>query len=451
LLTCDLRGVGITATTAIFLGLGQRVRFLQTQPLPIAWDGFYYLQQIRYFSLHGENYYNHHWVWTAIAGTVQRVLGLAPESLYPVIVLGNTGLLTGLVAWLAWRHTAGVYSLVVAAIVPASNQIFYQLYGSLTQMTAFSLLLLSWVLLLSPAKPVRSMIGIGGLALAASMHVFVACLAVLIATFDCPGWPGRWPRFAVPGLFIAVAAGHFLTNPKPFLQASVFAHGRLPTIIPDRPYFTAAEYQEFGLIAVILMALLLVVLYRDRSYGRLWRWLTLAMAVFLPVWLVIWVDAMQAGSLSDRIAQTAVLLGCLPLAIAFGLRDRIGRCYVQCLAVVAAVTFSTQFLYTHSAYDALGPDMPIAALTDHADVIRTWLPATSPVLAPHGIQFRITYLFGNPAAAWLNDATKMAGYYQIVRTADHRCLPLTVAPFNRQAACLDLGSGWILQAVPPAA
>lgn len=412
-----------------------RWTWLAERPWPLDYNGFYYLQEVAHRLEHGEGYY--HGVapfFTALAGFVRLAPLAPPEALDLWIWLGVLAFSAALVAARSpglplWTAPA------VVVLVWGSDALFYAHYAFVRQATAMALLAFGLAVLERAGLErldARAWIGAGLIWVAGIFHLFAAVvgLAWLVARRLSPV---RLTALAAPLLPLVVAG--VADKVREFGAIPVRAGPLAWDVARRRGWMSPYEYLEYPVYAAFAVALL-VVAWRSRPGRPVLFWLSAfgSLAFVLPVW--------DVSGLGQRLFLSSTWLFLLAVAAFPSARS------LSLGLLAALVACQTALgLLAPDVPRPVGPAMRVEPLLRAAPALEAWLPPDAHVLAPNGVQFRVTYLTGRASSQ--SPPRDHVGPRYVLRLEldpEPPCPPVEAAvDAPGDVDCVEIGEGWIVE------
>ena len=203
------------------------------------------------------------------------------------------------------------------------------------------------------------------------------------------------------------------------------------------------EHAEYWITSFFGIWFVLVGLIRgDR---RIWYWCLWFM--FFAGRLLLW--APETGE-EFRFLMSSSVFFYFGLAggVGAGLRQEswIGK-PAGVLSGILCATLAASIYLPH-APRPLGPTMAISSIEANKEILKRWLPERAFVIAPHGIQFRVTYFLGRSSAKQRPRDGHGAPLYRIARQwpAGKSCRIISpyVLDFLHSVDCFELERGWFM-------
>jgi hypothetical protein len=324
----------------------------------------------------------------------------------------------------------------------ASDLIFFRQYAFLKQ--AFGLSLVYCAVLLfevgrTTKKPTQFyLLGTLSFLFASLSHVFAAIFsAILVFSY---GW--RKSRLFASALAVLVAVPAILylkANPKPIFTSTIDPY--TPTWVAACRFthcssFEWAEFSLFFIFSILVLALSLKDLKRQLICLTC---SSLCLLCYTPIWT-------DVGHMSFRLALSTLWI--IPLTLAVGLLQSNTARWSQLIAAFCLLFVVSKFSLRSRVYT--GPDMPTALIANNTSTLQKWIPENAFILAPHGLQFRLTYFLSRSSASSLPQEQSFQALYALRKqTAVRRDCPMidSLTPSTRvnDIRCLKLDKQWIIR------
>lgn len=380
-----------------------RVQWITDQAYPIATDSFFYLEEFRAYLAGRLGYYTSYSPFFLLWGVIGRILFLAPETLYGILIIVSLLLLSyALVKGAFDRGWRFEEALLLGTVPWVSDLIFYRHYAFPQQ--AFAIALVLCAFLPRHRSRFRMALLAGG---GAVSHLSAAVIVAIQGAFV------RWRFQKILLLGIIVAAGVYLLSTERLIFDFSFSTGISPSLVQACTFAhcSSREWHEvvwFGFLLAVVVAL------GFRSDGG--RWLLVAGILLLPVWS-------HEGHMLYRLGMTAlwiILAGCTQV--------RLPRYIVIPLF---AMLFCGRLMWAGKVYKEQG--FPYRLVATQGVDLRRWIPNPGRIYAQHGEDFRLRYAWGgsgDTSKAVMVTSGKLRG-----------CRPLGE---GEEARCVALGEGWYL-------
>lgn len=421
----------------LFSGLvAERLLWFASLEQAGATDSYYYLQDFKHFLSTGRGYYSAYSPFLLLSGSLGSLLSLNEVQI--LFAVATTSLLLLSVALcLPALFRKEAYLLPALASLPwLSDIVFFRAYAFARQSLSLSVLLFTLSLFFSTFRPaskappqkIAIFCLILGL-LAASLHVLGAALFAFALVF-LPTLKHRTRGALLFALLLGVLlyAGE---NSKSLFAFEGFSLFRFFDGACLDFHCSAFELAEFRLMSFCLLLLLLLGLRLTKVKQPFFYYcLTTALVLNLPIWH-------QSSGLSQRLSLVSFsfLLCCLSLSpylykeIIFP-RLLLGLSFASYLLL--AITLP------HNPYRVVHPS--ISALQRHSLSLQSLLPKNSFVLAPHGLQFAVSYFSQRASAKTLPLHSSFSPIYKLksASPAPAHCQAITLQSAENRASCISL-------------
>ncbi|NMC61963.1 MAG: hypothetical protein GYA55_02215 [SAR324 cluster bacterium] len=417
-----------------------RWHWMKTNPYPLDYDAFYYLTEIKHRIEFGEGYYTHNSLFFFIISALVKISGVNVIDGYYLAVIGALALFACSLYMLQVKETKSLFALAFPALVFNSDALFYLHYGFLKQVWGMAIFTLSLALFAHASRIEcwRGILRASALAAFTFSCIFHLSSAV-IGLFSATSYlifRGKWKLFA-PLLIVAVGIFllHWSANTKPVLESFqpyfnlpwrwAMAHGWMNS-------FEYAEYSTY-FIASILFVLL------TKSFSRTQAFV--AMLPYLISILPLWSDEF-AFRYRLMISSTSLFFLCLSITLGKAcIHER--KITISWLIVILCGSR----LFFEPGIHKIGPGMPVESLSSNVEKLDRYLPKDAFIVAPHGIQFRITYFLNRPSARRLPKNFPTAKIFFLDENSSVNCLP--ISSLNNRTSdevdCVRLDAKWILR------
>lgn len=428
-----------------------RAQWLATRPYPLDYDGFYYLQELSHRLVSGKGYYHHFSPFFATLEGTARLFSLTPEQTLNVWVMGTLFVLSLSLALIACDRPVWWLAPGFVWLVWQSDVLFYLFYGFLKQSGALAAACLGIVCSerAFPGPSGRSRVplafGSACLAVATLYHPYgflLSALYLLLAHNMRIQY--KIIVFVLITALALVGEHSTITKGAELIQSiswsrqpAWFWAWRLEGISP----FELGEYVIYLVSGIALAAY--AIIQRD-GWALVWGCLAVYFVMSLPIW------KHEIGGFSYRLLRSSVPLLFLAFALATARHAKTTKAwylthYITGILMVALLT-GRLLLPAHP--HPIGPDMDVQSIAGNSEVLAAWIPKNALVIAPHGIQFRITYFIKRHSSRNLSVARSWSGPVFIVGReppTDAACVRPSALPTTLPSpSCLCLGGGWYI-------
>ena len=424
----------------------ERWEWMAKEAFPLDYGGFYYLQEIKHRLDTGTGYYEKFSVFFSAAASLAKVLPCSDVSfLYAVIWSSILVLAAGIAAGVSLKRNSLSLSAVLFYLVWRSDSIFIAHYAYPRQAWAMAVLAVSIALLLhAQAAAERKWLqnlGIALLLVSALFHLFAGVLALILAFVL--GWPTikigkRATQLLCAGLCL-IAAVRLFAQPKFILENIVWNTQAVWNWAYDLFWISRlqrVEYISYFCAACCFIAIGLASAEKRIRYWILW-------GVFLVLTLPIWKQ--EFGQYAFRFLRCSSWVFFIAAMLSLSqpgtkkIQEICGKLVI--VALLPVIVFFRQTLEDRP--QAIGPGVPAAPFADLKDPVKDWLAQDAFVLAPHGMQFRVSYFWDCASATELPRDKVFSAYYRVGFGAPpHKnCLAAQFAASteSHQVDCLYLG------------
>ena len=448
-------GVGAFFIVALLFSIFSRLGYWLTITEPVAWDSYYYLQEIRSIRATGSTYYHlHPLFFYLIAWPLSLVISSDPLVLGVIQSLAYLGLLFALGA-LAFVCKSRWLALLAVVSVGASQQLFHLINGSTCQ--AFSLVPLFFGVVFFMLGKVREeedplnlwkKVSYGLLLLSAGLHIFSATIVTLFLFIVLVDSPKReFLDYAVFGFALVILAFLSFSNPKEVFSNLTILEGEVPYFYFKRYYHKPFQVAELFCGVVVLILLTVAAFLKKNRVPLVVGFLIVTWMIILPAYVLFWEDSLHPGTLSDRLPQVALLMiGALAILLYFREESERARTFILGSLCVMASFYSIRTFSIDFEDPLIGHELPPALFSRNADKLISLLDPNAFVEAPHGVQFRVTYYLNMKSAQLRTKSAVQNGYYSIQKYEGHAC-PLLNSEVELQSPvrnCLGLNKDWII-------
>jgi len=395
------------------------VRALLAPTWPIEYDSFYYLLELRRYAESGTGFFTRHLPFFYFFGKISAVLGWNELQTFRFIVVGSTLAFIGALFALAFDRKRPYAAFLIAYLAFSSKILFYAHYGFLKQavgMGAFAAFLAFFVRARLGHRPwIRICCLAAALCfgvLAALFHKSTGFLVLIFSFFMLR--PEFWSRFKSKSNWTkraALAIGVF---------AVLFVFLCLQRRLDLKQFFTVmwppdwygywihhvisprefGEYVSYPLCATVMAVALI-------SLRGKWEEPHLALLIFWGLAFFFFTEnAWRFGLTSAWIFFIALaLFQRVPESDGLPPRDLVLKGYV--------VLFALGSLALSDKPRAVGPGMDVELIPRNREWLVKWIPPTATVVAPHGVEFRVTYFLGLDAVQDMPARTDGRPLYRI--------------------------------------
>ena len=405
----SLKGVFFALTAAVLAQLvSARIRWLGNHPHPTAVDAYYYLQDFRHLLEHGRGYYTPYSPFLFAAEVIGRCFGLNEFSLFSAIVLLSLALLS-LSLGIFFLRVEGRWILPAMLSIPwISDLLFLQTYsyprmflslGLLCSM--LSALLVSGDILSQPRAPIRRKLAfLAGLAFSASMHAISAAIAVFWAILN---YARSWKAaLTLLGIFSATVAGYAAMTGKTLFAGYGLRWGTVVAVPCGAAACTPGEAAEFWIFLFTWIGTVIYLFARRPKERSVYIFPLAVVLLKLPVW-----DASSWMALRFSIVSLWLIAFSWGVTFLFDKRKQVAS---LCCAAICSLFFLAADLYISPHADAR-PDVEI--ISKNAEDLKRLLPEDCIIIAPHGVEFAITYYTGRASTNRLPKHAKYSMAFEL--------------------------------------
>ncbi len=439
--------------TAFFLLLGAcafiaRIDWLSKRRYPLDYDGFYYLQELASRQLDGKGYYHQgfHPFFSTVS-SIGSLFRLEPLQTLHLSILVSLLLFAVALALLAWNTNRRFPAAALFALALQSEPLFYLHYGYTKQGLGTALAACGFALLLfhdfRASRPDRlSFAGLICICLGAVTHLFAGVLAAVLLYLKL--WEREGSRRPV-----AASAGLLLSGviALALYSRGVFSGLRLESQLAwewaySKGWLSSLEVNQYRYYALLGCSVILAAAVSALRSRMFWGLALLWLFLTAPIWRTL-------GGVCQRWLISGVPVLLLMASAAFaGLRRRPPFETPSCRIVFSGILLIGALMPSMLSSSArpVGPGIPAALFEKNAAILKRWIPESAAVVAPHGIQFQVSYFLKRTAA---RTAPLHLGPLQLFeirrRTAGDCCASLdgaTEIPLD--AGCAALDRFWVI-------
>lgn len=428
-----------------FLAVDFRIAWLINLEFPVSTDGYFYLKELAHRREYGVGYYTSYSPFFWILGSLSRLFSLSELIVFNSTVIISLLVFVGSLAIPVVRAGHWSFAPLLIAAVFSSDLLFFRHYGFPQQSLGAAIVLLGTsIILCSKARsPQIITLSLTLALIGATFHLFAAALFLLLWTALAIRYLSSFAlRLAlVLTSFIAVAGLVYLAD-RPILTLEALQWRTSWQLFCVNRGCSRSEWIEFVSITAACISLILLALI---PHGRLQQKsfpLLLALAailLFSPIWS-------NTGNMNERLAFGAVWLGwfsalvllCAAPGISLARFDSLPALILGLGLLVA--NFSERRLPQVSLIEP-------AILQENRHTINSWLGPTPLIVAPHGIQFQLTYFLAVPAQNSYpkNETDQQLYYLSSVKRPKKSCV--SVQDIELSDNCARIPPLWQLKRV----
>lgn len=342
-----------------------RHSFIFSHHYPISTDGFYYLIEYRSWIEQQASFYDRFSPGTILVGLTGALLNLTPEVLYNGALLATLWG-TSLCLYLLASSQSTLFASLLFAAFWGSDLLFYRHYAFLNQALSVTLAL-GAVLADERLKGASRYSGVSLLSLVSALiHPFGGALCSVLVTRHIIS-----NKLIAPLLIVVLVVALFGMQQ---VERDIFQPPSLEVSWLQACTFANCSPQEYGEFTVVTLLILFLLFRAPRSRSTPFALLFLLLQS--PIWSHEEQVAQRLAFGSAWVAFLSLSVSSLPLK--------------EAISGGAALLLIT--LLPGKSYTDPYPSTALLAL--HKERLRQWIPEDATVVAPHGMQFRITYLLG---------------------------------------------------------
>lgn len=433
---------------ALIQMIHMRVTWIFGLERPTATDSYYYLQDFSHLLDHGRGYYSAYSTFLLFAGLLSKLFSLNEILLLNVISLLNVSLLSLSLALLITRRTL-IWLLPAVITLPwMSDLVFFRAYAFPRMFLSLGLLFVIFSLLIRVSTLEAEKISAGrftlplflGIMFGASIHalgtliaaiwiLFVYCDRIKIALITSVA-------AALPVLFYAHITRKCLFA-FPLLEFSSLLRGPCGKMICS-PF----EQKEYSMLLLGCCGIAFYLWWFHPKSRALYVFPLTVLIFSLPIW-----D--RNSGLALRLYLTSAWLMMFTGAVIL-FYSRHQNSIANCLAVFCSLYFLGFCVLNHTDYRTENPTVPL--LAKHSQSLRYLLPQDSFILAPHGLQFAVTYYTGRASANHLPVHANYSAVYILSHGVnDPNCVEGNQTNTYEVAIpeCIALGGNAVFQKISP--
>jgi len=422
-----------------------RRQWILAQTHPLDYDGFYYLQEIRSYALHGRGYYHEEpQLYFQFISKLASLFSLGPVQAFNLSVVLSLLIFATAVALLSWKTGSELLSSGLFVAVMQSEALFFLHYGFLKQSLGTALVVIAYAAIVRLTEGGSSkwayVLSFLALFIGASMHLFSLVLALgLIAL-----WIGE--QLSKHGRLISWSPIALILFGLAIILVKRFpAELRLEYELPwdwerTRGWLSDLEVFQYRYSAVLVSLIGAVAAICCLNNRALWGMMLLWFSLNAPIW--------RHEGVCNRwlISSVSIFFILLALFAREG-SARIASRNHRAVALFLLILFILSPALFRRTPRPVGPDMPISLIEQNARPLTNWISPEAVVVAPHGIQYRISY-FLNRAAFKVKPANQRTSYFKLHRKQRYKqqCFRLRegIDKVPSGTSCVELGSGWVL-------
>lgn len=429
----------------------QRILWIITLDYPRSTGSYFYLNEIRAYLETGKGYYRSYSSFFWLVSLPGRIFGVDELTIYYAAICCSLLFFGAAAAVLAYSRRTRVVLPFLLALPWLSDVIFFRHFAFLEQAFSVSLLFLSFALVYRlRGEDTRFVRIVRGLAVVVSlfcmsMHMFTAALGALmfaaVAPFDFMKDDVRYWSLVFALFFIPLAA---ILGDKVVLQLIPAEFAPTWASNCDSQNCSAFEIYEFRLFALIYLVILIITLQQKVRSALLTFLLTAWLIFSIPIWN-------EQTDMAYRLAQATPWLVLLALA----LLCRKAKSPMVTVLVIPVVVFGIaagSFLLPRTRYDLINSDFDV--IRKNAVLLSKWVPKDAIVVAPHGMQFVVSYYLRNAALKRLDQQDSSRTVYRIMRlraNKSRRCPDISLLQDEQpgEVNCLQLSPHIRIQRIKP--
>jgi len=266
------------------------------------------------------------------------------------------------------------------------------------------------------------------------LHLLAALLTILVFVLEKKNL-GRL-LWVVPVLFLAL---HLGTAERSFSQLWTADPLFTPSVAFDKGWIGAKEFFEHRLILILVLTCGLMALL-ERKFSRS---LIFCLMAYLTLLLPFWNEHLSGYAL--RSLRSAPLVALYLTFFTFVLlREMWGKTLFSILVLLLLLSLSFSKITGFSGYGGIGPQSLVPVLVEQRVTLQEYIPRDALVIAPHGVQFQVTYLLQRSSTT---DARAGIGKERFMISRNNspgRCAPFANAN-EFDSRCYELDTAYIIK------
>ncbi len=434
----------IGVSLLVLLEIYNRVNWIYGREYLPNFDFFYYLQELTYRLQTGHGYYLNLSLFFDILVMISKVLLLSPLNTIKLVILGNMIVFSTGVVLLSYNKKYWYLVPAIVYIIWGSDIIFYSSYEFIRQVSSISFVPLGMYLIKAHLRSrikrkfnIFFILGIIILFFSSIIHIF-GQVFIALYLFISAKKNGIRIKFLLLLFFLASI---YLNLNKLNLLFRSFS-----LTLPPFNIFFEDKINGMGFFLNLFIGVL-VIFFRLKMKEKSddsWLIWTLFILLYLPIWKT------ESGSYLVRFTYTSAFL--LVLALAYDLAQSYSKEYKKAI-IWAVFLLSLNNIVIKVIHrpplDEASPNPSLEAITSKKKILNQWLPENALIVAPQGVQYRITFFLHRRAVNYKGyaDTNRQFPVYKIndFHPASFECSDTTEIKHDlKYIDCIQLEKDWFI-------